>query len=69
MASYSRRLSEQRYFTNGLLALGLASPELDTRDVRLVLSLYWYVHKKNGLSFDDAFNQNDAFAPVLEDCI
>jgi|GEM_PF-3378424 len=69
MATYSLRFPEQRYFTNGLFALGIAHAVLDTRDIWLVLSLYWNTHEMNALSFDDVLKQNDGFTPVLKEYV
>ena len=65
MATYSLRLSEQRYFTNGLIALGLASRSIDLRDVLRLLALYWDVHKRNGLNFKEVLSQNNDFSHIL----
>ena len=75
MATYSLRLSEQKYFTNGLTALGMVytlsvlpetSKVFDIRDILRHLVLYWDVHKKKNLSFQPVLDQNDEFSIVLK---
>lgn len=62
MATYSLRLSVQKYFTNGLTALGMVLGILDPREIILIMPLYYDVYKRNGLSFDKVLNQNDEFS-------
>jgi hypothetical protein len=69
MATYSLRLSNQRYFTNGLLAIGMAFGVLDGRELLVILPLYCDVEKKTKLSFDDLFKQNDDFSVILKNFI
>ena len=59
MATYSMRTGEQKYFTNGLIALGIAYKVVDWRDVLRILALYWDTHKKKKLSFQFAIDQGD----------
>ena len=65
MATYALRLSNQRYFTNGLFAIGMTFALLDTREILIVLALYCDVQKKNELSFDEMLKQNNDFASLL----
>jgi len=67
MATYSLRLSNQRYFTNGLFAISMTLGIVDRRDILLILPLYYDVQKKNGLSFNDILKQNNAFISILKD--
>jgi len=46
MATYSLRLTEQAYFTHGLVALGMASKVLELSDIIKLVALYWDVAKK-----------------------
>jgi len=69
MATYSLRLSEQRYFTNGLFAIGMTLGILDRREILVVLPLYCDVQKKHGLSFGEILRQNSDFSSVLRDFI
>jgi len=69
MATYSLRLSSQKYFANGLFALGMTLGVLDRRELLLILPLYCDVQKKNGLSFNEILRQNNDFTPVLKDFI
>ena len=66
MATYALRLSEQRYFNNGLVAIGIASKTVDLRDALRLLALYWDVHKKTNLSFEFVLSQNNEFSKVLQ---
>jgi len=67
MATYSLRLSNQKYFTNGLFAIGMTLGILDRRELLLILPLYYDAQKKNGLSFDEILKQKNEFASMLED--
>ena len=67
MATYSLRLSDQRYFTNGLMALSIVVKKLDQREILLILPLYYDVHKKHNLSFHSSLVYNDEFSVMLED--
>ena len=69
MATYSLRLSNQRYFTNGLLAIGMTLGILDTRDIWVILPLFCDAQKKTGLSFDEILGQNSDFSSELKDFI
>ena len=69
MATYSLRLSEQRYFTNGLLAISMTLEKMDIRDILVVLPLYCDAQKKTGLSFDEILKQSNAFAATLKSFI
>jgi len=66
MATYSLRLSSQRYFTNGLLAISLTLNTLDERDLLIVLPLYCDAQNKNSLSFDEVLKQDNKFSLVLK---
>lgn len=52
MASYSLRTSKQELFTNGLLALSLIFDTIDWREIILIMTLFYDVHKRIGLSFE-----------------
>ncbi|ATW25275.1 hypothetical protein [Candidatus Formimonas warabiya] len=65
MATYSLRFSEQRYFTNGLFALGMILRVLDQREILLVMPLFYDVSKKNKLSFQKILDQNNDFADFV----
>ena len=65
MANYSLRFSEQKYFSNGLTALGMVLDILDKREIILIMPLYYDVYKRNGLSFEKILNQNDEFATFV----
>ena len=67
MATYSLRHFEQRYFTNGLRALSLASNKLDMRDIWLVLSLYWNASKEHAFAFDSLEDRDDSFSFALKE--
>ena len=69
MATYSLRLSDQRYFTNGLCDIGMTQGVLDIRDILVILPLYCDAQKKTGLSFDEALSQNSKFTSTLRDFI
>lgn len=62
MAVYSLRSSDQRFFTNGLTALGIVINILDKREILLLMSLYYDVYKKNRLSFKEVLSQKDEFS-------
>lgn len=66
MATYSHRVSEQKYFTNGLTALGMVLGILDQREIILIMPLYYDVHKRNGLSFEKVLIQNNEFASFIK---
>jgi hypothetical protein len=66
MATYALRLSSQKYFTNGLLAIGMTLGMLDEREMLVILPLYCDVQKKTGLSFDEVLKRNNAFSSVLK---
>ncbi len=66
MATYSLRFSEQRYFTNGLLALGMILSILDQREILLIMPLYYDVSKRNKLSFEKIIAQNDDFTDFVK---
>jgi hypothetical protein len=68
MATYSLRFSDQKIFTNGLTALGMAFEVLDHREILLVLSLYYNASKK-GLSFESTLHQENAYAVLVHDFI
>ena len=65
MATYSLRFSEQKYFSNGLTALGMVLGILDQREIILIMPLYYDVHKRNRLSFEKILSQNDEFATFI----
>lgn len=65
MATYSLRFSEQRYFTNGLLALGMILRILDQREIMLVMPLYNDVSKRKSLTFEKILEQSDEFADFV----
>ena len=69
MATYSLRQSNQKLFSNGLLALSLAYWVLDERELLVVFSLYCDAQKKNALFFDGAFKRNGKFAMELENFV
>jgi len=66
MATYSLRLSNQKYFTNGLFAISMTLGILDIRDILVVLPLYCDAQKKNKLSFKEILKQNNEFSSILE---
>lgn len=66
MATYTLRLSEQKYFSNGLIALGMVLGILDQREIILIMSLYYDVSKRNKMSFDKIISQNDEFATFVK---
>lgn len=66
MATYSLRSSEQRYFSNGLTAIGIASKAIDLRECLKLLPLYWDVFRKKGLSFQPVLSQNNDFSKELQ---
>lgn len=65
MATYSLRLTEQEYFTNGLTALRIVFRMFDEREIILIMSLYYDVHKRTGLSFEKTLNYNDEFTSFI----
>jgi hypothetical protein len=66
MATYSLWTAEQRYFNNGLTAIGIASQFIDLRDCLRLLSLYWDVFVKKGLSFKSVISQNSTFSVIVK---
>lgn len=66
MATYSLRLSEQKYFSNGLIALGMVLGNLDRREIMVVMPLYYNVSKQKKLSFEKVLNLNDEFAALVK---
>ena len=66
MATYSLRLSEQRYFTNGLWALGMVLNILDQREVLIVMPLYYDVSKQNKWSFEKILKENNKFSNFVK---
>ena len=66
MATYSLRFSEQKYFSNGLTALSMVLGILDQREIILIMSLYYDVHKRNMLSFEKILNQSEGFATFVK---
>lgn len=66
MATYSLRFSEQKYFSNGLTALGMVLGILDQREIILIMPLYYDVHKRERLSFERVLNHNDEFASFVK---
>lgn len=69
MATYSLRLSSQKYFTNGLYALSMTLGKLDKRELLVVLPLYYEVQKRNSWSFNEFLKQNDDFSSMLSNFI
>ena len=70
MATYSLRLSNKKYFINGLFALSIVVGILyDLRDLLVILPLYCDVQKKNNFSFNEILMQNDEFSLVLKEFI
>ncbi len=69
MATYSLRLSSQRFFTNGLQSLGMSIGVLDVREIWVVLVLYSDVHEKIGLSLETVLHQGSDFSSLLRDFI
>jgi len=70
MATYSLRLSNKKYFINGLFALSIIVGILyDLRDLLVILPLYCDVQKKNNFSFSEILRQNDEFSSVLKEFI
>jgi len=67
MATYSLRLSDQKYFTDGLSAIAMGLGVLDTRDIWVILPLFCDAQKKNDLSFDEILERDDEFASELKD--
>ena len=66
MATYSLRLENQRYFTNGLLAISLTVEVLDKRELLIILPLYFDVQSKTNLSFDEILEKNNEFSFILK---
>ncbi len=66
MATYSLRTGNQRYFTNGLNAIEIASQSIDSRDAMRLLPLYWDVFKQKELSFEPIISQNTEFSKTLQ---
>jgi len=69
MATYSLRLSNQKYFTNGLFAVSMTFGLLDIRDILVILPLFCDAQKKNNLSFDEILKQKNDFSLELENFI
>ena len=67
MATYSLRLSDQKYFTNGLLAISMMVGILGKREILLILPLYYDAQKKNAFSFAGLIKQNSSFTSLLEE--
>ncbi len=67
MATYSLRFEEQEIFNNGLFALGLTFGVLDTREILLIMSLYYDVSQKTKLSLDNVLKQNNSFSVFVSD--
>lgn len=65
MATYSLRFSEQKYFSNGLIALGIVFGLLDQREIILVMPLYYDVHKQKSLSFEIVLAQQNEFSTFV----
>lgn len=67
MATYSLRLSNQKLFSNGLLALDIAKSSLDSREIMVILPLYCDIHKRKGLRFDSILSEGDSFSSFLKE--
>lgn len=67
MATYSLRLSKQELFSRGLSALSLVLGILDKREIILIMSLYYDVHKRVGLSFERITYPKDKFNMFVEE--
>jgi hypothetical protein len=65
MATYSLRLSEQKYFSNGLTALSMILGVIDQREILLIMPLYYDACKQKDLSFEKILKQNDEFATFI----
>jgi len=66
MATYALRLTDQEFFSHGLIALGIASNILDLREILKLLVLYWDVAKKVKLSFQPVLDISDSFSAILQ---
>jgi hypothetical protein len=66
MATYAMRLCNQKYFANGLIALSMTFGVLDSREILVLLSLYYDVHKNRYLSFDELSCFNEDFTLFLK---
>lgn len=67
MATYSLRSSKQEFLTNGLLALCLIFDTIDWREIILIMSLFYDVHKRIGLSFKEIIHSEDKFKIFVEE--
>jgi len=66
MATYALRTSEQRYFTNGLIALELVLNILDKREILILMPLYYDLFKRHNMSFEVILNQNNKFSDFVK---
>jgi len=67
MATYSLRTSKQDFFTNGLFALSLIFDTIDWREIILIMALFYDVHKRTGLSFEEIARPEDKFKVFIEE--
>lgn len=65
MAIYALRLTEKRYFINGLAALNMIYKILDGRELLRVLTLFYDVSKKHKFTFDEILKNNNEFKEFL----
>ena len=66
MATYSLRHKEQKLFTNGLSAMGMVMGILDTREMLLIMPLYYDVSLRSNLSFSTILDQRDEFSAFVK---
>lgn len=59
MATYSLRLKDQSYYTNGLAALSLIMNILDQREILIILPLYYDVYVKTGMQLTRALGTSE----------
>lgn len=67
MATYSLRLSDERLFANGMVALSIIIDILDKREVLIAITLFFDIKQKHCFSFNSFLKQNDRFSVLLED--
>lgn len=66
MATLSLRTCDQNIFCNGMFALDIAYGKLDSREILIIMSLYFDVSVKNRLSFDEILKQKEPISETIQ---
>lgn len=66
MATLSLRTKDQGIFQIGLYALDAINGRIDIREMLVIISLYYDVHVKNKLTFDEIIKNKESIVEIVQ---